>query len=87
LRIAIHDGGPRQLVVLGVRDDSLEGTKAFAFETRDKQTAGLFNQARANRRDLVWRLAQAQDDFRQVIAYAAMVVDLGEIEVFVRQVT
>jgi hypothetical protein len=47
----------------------------------------LLDEALADGRNLVGRLAQAQDDLGQVIADAAMVVDLCEVQVFVRQVT
>jgi len=47
----------------------------------------LLDEPLADGGNLVRRLAQAEDDLRQVIAYAAVVIDLGEVEVFVRQVT
>jgi hypothetical protein len=87
LRVPINDGGAADFVVLGIGDDGLQRAIGVAIEARDQEAPGLFDKALADRRNLVRRLAEAQHDLRDVVADAAVVVDLGESEVFVWQVT
>jgi hypothetical protein len=47
--------------------------------------ARLGDQALTYRRDLLRRLTEAENYLGEDVSQAAMVVDLGEIEVFVRQ--
>jgi len=73
-------------VVLGVGHDSLKGTEGLAVDARNEEAAGPLDEAFANGGYLVRRLAEAEDDFREDVADAAMVVDLREAQVFVGQV-
>jgi hypothetical protein len=74
-------------VVFGVRDGCLEGAKALAIKPRHEEPTSLLDHTGANGGDLGWRLTLPKDDLRQGITQAAMVVDLGEADVFVRQMT
>jgi hypothetical protein len=85
--VTVDDRGTGEIVVFGVGDDGLEGAKALAFEAGDEETPRLRHEALAYGGNLLGRLAEAEDDLRQVVTNAAVVVELGEVEVFVRQVT
>jgi hypothetical protein len=71
-------------MVTGVRDRRLEGSEAGVIDPGDEDTVGAFGKPGRNRRDLVRRLAETEDYLRQGVAQAAVVVDLGETKVFVR---
>jgi hypothetical protein len=74
-------------VVLGVGDRPLQGGEAVAAEAGYQEAVCLPKDAFADRGDLVGSLALTEDYFRKGVAQAAVMVDLGEAEVLVRQVT
>src|SRR5437870_712025 len=72
-------------MVLRVRHGGFERRKALGIEPRDKEAAVLFREAGAYRRNLLRALAQAKDHLRQSVTQGAVMVYLGEANVFVRQ--
>ena len=53
---------------------------------RDQNVLGFVEQARHDGADLVGRFALAEDHFRDSVPQRAMMIDLGEAQVFERQV-
>ena len=72
-------------MVLDIRYGRLQRPVALTIESCHQQPARAVRQRPADRGDLIRRFALAQDDLRQAIAQLAMVVDLRETEVLVRQ--
>ncbi len=84
--MAFNGGGAGRLVVDGVRYGRAQGSERFPGQACNEETARTLNETRADRGDLLRRLAVAEDDFGQGVAQAAVVVDLGEAQVLVGQV-
>ena len=72
--------------VLGLRMLALETLGGGRIGARDENVLGLVEQARDDGADLVGSLALAEDDFRNSVPQRAMMIDLGEAQVFERQV-
>jgi hypothetical protein len=77
----------RHLVVAGIRQALAHGGRLCGRSARHKQAAAVRGDAFGDRGHLLRRLAHAEHDFREAVAQAAMVIDLGEAEVFVGEET
>ena len=73
-------------MVFGVRYGRLQGTKALTVQASDQQPSRAPHEALADRGNFRWRLAEGKDYLGQEIAQSTMVVNLGEVQVFVREV-
>ena len=73
-------------VVLGLRDLGVDGVPRRFVRARDEQRVTALDDAVGNGGDLIRRLAQAEDDFRESLTNGPVMVDAGETEVLERAV-
>ena len=83
--ITLQDDGSCHFPVLGSPNFFLYGGELLLIGAGGKDIAALFGQLCENGCDLYWSLTLAQNDFGHSVPQGAMVVDLGESEVFKRQ--
>ena len=74
-------------MVDGVREALFEGGEDIGADPRHQEAAGAFRQPGGYSDHLLRRLALAQHHLRQVVAEGAVVVQLGEAQVFVGEET
>jgi hypothetical protein len=83
--LLVYNSHPREVIVFGLRHDSLESAEAVAVETGHQQAAGTRDKPFTDTRDLRGRLTRSQHDLGQRVSEATVVVKLGKAQVFVRK--
>jgi hypothetical protein len=86
LRTAVNDDTPRHLFVAGLRHFLYHGIIRLLRGSRYKQAVRVLQQSFGYGHYMLRRLALTEYDLREALPQGAMVVNLGEVQVFKRQV-
>ena len=86
LAIALENNRSRQRTVLNFWHHVCDRRKLFIGRPRGENIPALLCQSLENTRDLPRSLSLAEYDFRHSLAKCPVVIDLGETEVFEREV-
>src|SRR3984957_4304971 len=87
LPVALEHNGTSQGTILDVFDHGSDGCILFLGRARGEHVATVGRQASKNIGYLCGGLAEGEDYFGHPLPYRAMMIDLGESEVFKGQVT
>src|SRR6202020_1200006 len=85
LRIALQNDGAREFAILDAADFLFYGRELFSVGAGGENIAAMFGEARENLRDLHWCFTFTENNLRHACAQGAMMIDLGEAEIFKRQ--